>query len=612
MLNVSKKIAYSELLITVVIFTTLIPYILYNMDFKPILLFHYINVTMWILAPLGFASLFYFIDRWECRPIEMLSFYLERRLTPPADVMAAARVRTLNLPLVHAATILVRYEMIVAFDCLYMWLVGKLPLDETIRLGLYAAIGLSVYPIFSFFLTERLLYPVRQILAEKTKTVHVDESKVIRIYTRTRLVSILLATVVGPLFALGALVYHRVGTELGKGLVDASRIGPIMSQLADLIFIVTGIALLLAAGIGVLLATSISNPLGHMVNVIREVEKGNLLARTNLISNDELGVLSQSFDTMAMELERNREELEDLNRNLEFRVAEKTENLTRAYERLQLSNQNLAIVNRELETANKKLKEIDQLKSDFISVVSHELRTPLTSIKAFAELILIKPKMTGERRNKLLRIINDESDRLSRLINDVLDLTKIEAGKLSWHIVKLSVGDVIETSVSGIQSLADNKSLTIAARVERPLPPIFGDRDRLIQVLTNILSNAIKFTPQGGAIEIAAHQEERPKPQIVVTISDTGVGIQSKDLELIFEKFRRSGDILTMNTEGTGLGLAISRQIVEYHGGAIWARSTPGQGSAFTFTLPVNKLWNIEDRRDTLIDAEVELPLDSL
>jgi len=604
MLNVSKKIAYSELVITAIIFTTLIPYIVYNMDFRPLILFHYVNVTMWILAPIGFASLFYFIDRWECRPIEMLSFYLERRLTPPDDIMAAARVRTLNLPLVHSITILVRYEMVVLFDCLYMGLVAKLPLNENIRLGVYAALGLSVYPIFSFFLTERLLYPVRQILAEKTKTVHVDESKVIQINTRTRLVSILLATVVTPLFALGALVYHRVGTELSAGLTPLSLIQPVMSQLSNLIFVVTSIALLLAAGIGILLATSISNPLGHMVNVIRELEKGNLRARTNLISNDEIGVLSQSFDKMALELDKNREEMEDLNRNLEFRVAEKTENLTRAYERLQLSNQNLAIANRELEAANRKLKEIDQLKSDFISVVSHELRTPLTSIKAFAELILIKPKMAGEKRSKLLHIINNESDRLSRLINDVLDLTKIEAGKLSWHIVKLSLDDVIETSVTGIQSLADNKSLTITTRIQHPLPIFYGDRDRLIQVLTNILSNSIKFTPQGGTIEVAAHQEETPKPQIVVTVSDSGVGIRSQDLELIFEKFRRSGDILTAHTEGTGLGLAISRQIVEYHGGMIWAKSKPGAGSTFTFTLPLSKSWHIiEERQSMLTDS---------
>src|SRR3990172_1915149 len=599
-LNVSNKIAYSEIVIAAIIFSTLVPYILVSMYYKPMQLFHYINITMFILAPLGFASLFYFTDRWECRPIEMLSFYLERRLTPPEDVMAAAKVRALNLPLVHSVSVFARYELIVLLDCIYMGTIGGLPLKENILLGIYAATGIAVFPIFSFFLTERFLYPVRQILAEKTKTVRVDESQVIKINARTRLLSILLATVIMPLLALGALVYRRVGAELQLRLTDFSQAQRMMSQLSDLIFIVTVAAIVLAAGIGILLATSISNALGHIIKVIRELEKGNLQARSNLISNDEIGVLSQSFDNMAQELEKNRSELEDMNRNLEFRVAEKTQNLTKAYERLQLSNQNLAVANRDLEEANRKLTELDQLKSDFVSIVSHELRTPLTSIKAFAELILMKRHMPEERQKKLLHIINDESDRLARLINEILDLTKIEAGKLRWHMNKLFIGEGIRTPMTGIQSLADNKSLLITQATETPLPLLFGDRDRLIQVITNLLSNAIKFTPQGGSIKINARHERRPRPQIMVEISDTGVGISENDLKLVFEKFRRSGDVLTTNNEGTGLGLAITRQIIEYHGGAIWATSDPGYGSTFTFTLPLNKVWNIEGEQQTV------------
>jgi signal transduction histidine kinase len=600
-LKVSTKIVYSELVIIAVIYTTFIPYILVSMDFKPIHLFHYMTVTMIILTPLMIASAFYFIDRWECRPIEMLTFYLERRLDPPDGVMAAARVRTLNLPLLHAISVLIRYEIAILLACIYMGTLGGLPLRENIRLWIYAAPIVAVYPIFSFFLTERFLHPVRQELAEKTKTAQLDESKVIHINTRTRVLSIILATVITPLLALGVLVYQHVGTGLSAALGSESLAQHAMSHLFVLIFVVTIVALILAAGIGVLLATSIANPLGHMINVIRELEKGNLHARVNLISNDEIGVLSESIDKMALQLEKDRNDLEDLNRNLEFRVTEKTEHLTRAYERLQASNQNLAIANRELEQANRKRHEIDQVKSDFISIVSHELRTPLTSIKAFTELILIKPKMSAEKRNKVLTIINNETDRLARLINDILDLTKIESGKLSWHVTKISLEEIIQTSVSGIQSLADNKSLAMTTGIKSPLPLIYGDRDRLIQVITNILSNAIKFTPQGGKIQITAHQGDTPKPQIVVSVSDTGIGIPTGDLNLIFDKFRRSGDVLTNNTEGTGLGLTITRQIVEFHGGTIWAESTPGRGSVFTFTLPLDKSWHLIGQQHSAI-----------
>ncbi len=590
-LNAAQRIFYSEAVIAGLAYTTLVPYILMIMDFTPLQLSHYVNITLLILTPLGFISLFYFSGRWECRPIEMLSFYLERRLPPPDDIVASAKIRTLNLPLIHSVSILVRYEIICLLGCLYMGTMGGLSLGETVKLGISSGLGIAVFPILSFFLTERFLYPVRRILAEQTSDVRIDNSKVVIINTHTRLVTILLVAVMTPLIALGVLVYRWVGTELSARLGDPRLVQHVIWQLADLIFIVTMAALILAAGIGILLSTSISTPLGNMVATIRQLEKGNRRARMHIISNDEIGVVSRSFDTMASRLEQNQTDLENLNRTLEARVAEKTENLTRAYERLQISNRSLALANRELEEANRKLKEIDQMKSDFISIVSHELRTPLTSIKAFTELITMKPGMQADKRNRLLAIINNETDRLTRLINDVLDLSKIETGHFSWHMERLAMGDIVRASIAGIQSLADNKGVSIALDgLHRSLPLVLGDRDRLMQVITNILSNSIKFTPRGGGITIAVNCEESPERQIVVSISDTGVGIPEEDHELIFEKFRRSGDILTSNIEGTGLGLAITRQIVSYHGGRIWVKSKPGEGSTFTFTLPLDTI----------------------
>jgi len=250
---------------------------------------------------------------------------------------------------------------------------------------------------------------------------------------------------------------------------------------------------------------------------------------------------------------------------------------------LQKSNEQL------LET-NRKLQEIDKMKSDFISVVSHELRTPLTTIKAFVELILMKPEMQTQQRAKLASTINLEADRLTRLIEDLLDLARIEADSMKWRFEELSIEAVILQSLENIRPLLENKGLHLTTRFNSPLPVLVGDRDRLAQVVTNIISNAIKFSSAGGSIHIAVNSVSAPPAQIVVEISDTGIGIPAKDLELIFEKFQRSGDQLTNTIEGSGLGLAIARQIVEHHGGRIWATSTYGKGSTFTFTIPLNRM----------------------
>lgn len=240
-----------------------------------------------------------------------------------------------------------------------------------------------------------------------------------------------------------------------------------------------------------------------------------------------------------------------------------------------------------LQSANQKLQTMDKMKSDFVSVVSHELRTPLTTIKAFAELIIMKPDMPGPRKTKFMNAINSEADRLGRLTTDLLDLARIETGSLKWRADHLSVAEVIRDAIISMGPLFENKGLLLTTSVGSPLSTISGDRDRLVQVVTNLLSNAVKFTPSGGTIHIAARQEPNPPERIVVEISDTGIGISTEDIELIFEKFQRSSDLLTSAVEGTGLGLAISRQIVDHHGGRIWASSTRGKGSVFTFTLPL-------------------------
>ena len=241
----------------------------------------------------------------------------------------------------------------------------------------------------------------------------------------------------------------------------------------------------------------------------------------------------------------------------------------------------------QLQVANEKLKALDKMKSDFISVVSHELRTPLTTIKAFVELIVMKPGMPDQQKTKIMHTVNVEADRLSLLISDLLDLSRIESGSMIWRITDVSVSDIVKQAVTNTGPLFEEKGIHLTTEMNTSIDRPKGDRDRLLQVVTNLFSNAVKFTPKGGSVHVVVRQETSPQAQVIVEMSDTGMGIPADDIELIFEKFHRSGDQLTDITEGTGLGLAIARQIVEYHGGKIWAESTPGKGSVFRFTLPL-------------------------
>lgn len=242
-------------------------------------------------------------------------------------------------------------------------------------------------------------------------------------------------------------------------------------------------------------------------------------------------------------------------------------------------------------------KEVDRMKTEFISTVSHELRTPLTSILGFTSLISrtftrdVAPKITADdkrgqravkRISQNLSIIESESHRLTRLINDILDIAKMEAGKIEWHMAELSIADLVTDAVNAIAAYAHERGLSIEVKVKGELPLICGDHDRLHQVMMNLLSNAIKFTEEGGiTCTVTGFGDE-----VRVEVVDTGIGIAEEDLPKVFDKFQQVGDSLTEKPKGTGLGLPICKEIIEHHRGRIWVESEPGVGSRFIFTLP--------------------------
>ena len=288
---------------------------------------------------------------------------------------------------------------------------------------------------------------------------------------------------------------------------------------------------------------------------------------------------------MAIERKANEEALTQLNEELESKVEDRTAELERKAE--------------ELEAANVRLTELDEIKSALVSSVSHELRTPLTSIRGFAKLtgrdftrhfnpLASTPSLEkkGKRIRQNLSIIETEGERLTRLINDFLDLGRIESGNAGWNDAFLNPCDIIRqavTSVSGAYAVKPNVDLLVDFPDSIPL--IHADPDKIKQVLINLLNNASKFTSKGEVrVRVRATRDT-----LTVAVSDTGIGIAREEQGLVFEKFHkiRSGDTVTNEAKGAGLGLAICKEIVEHYEGSIWVESVPGRGSAFIFTLPV-------------------------
>jgi PAS domain S-box-containing protein len=268
------------------------------------------------------------------------------------------------------------------------------------------------------------------------------------------------------------------------------------------------------------------------------------------------------------------ERTKKLNEELELRVKERTGELEHAYE---------------------ELKELDRMKDEFLSLVSHEFRTPLTSIMSFSEILMNYPEEDSTNQKEFLSIIHSESKRLTRLVNNVLDLSKIQARKMEWRFQKGDVKIILEKAIKSVKTLFAEKDLLLECDIDDELPSVIVDEDRIFQVLINLLSNAVKFTNKGGHIGIAAKlldgEEVGNAADLVhISVSDTGIGILPEDLDRIFEPFRQCGDTLNEKPRGTGLGLSICREIMHAHRGNIWAESVYGQGSTFHIVLPIKIL----------------------
>lgn len=247
----------------------------------------------------------------------------------------------------------------------------------------------------------------------------------------------------------------------------------------------------------------------------------------------------------------------------------------------------------ELEQANIQLMHLNKIKSEFVSVVSHELRTPLTSIKSFSELLKNDIEDFDLKEQKhFLSIINKESDRLGRLINDLLDLQKIDSGKMVWKDKHIDLAKLLTDAAELFFQTFNDKGLTLQLSLPKQTCTPFVDEDRIKQVIANLLSNALKFTERGTVVVTLTAEPNHAK----VSVCDSGVGIPDNELESVFESFHQVDNSETRKTRGSGLGLAICKEIIEHYQGRIWTESTLGKGSCFYFTLPTPKNNNEKSR----------------
>lgn len=319
-----------------------------------------------------------------------------------------------------------------------------------------------------------------------------------------------------------------------------------------------GTALLIMAGSWIIVRYIIVKPVKHLKEVSDAISAGELNVRSEIQTGDEFEDLSHAFNRMLRNLVSMQDQWRKVNADLDHKVDE-------------------------LAQANLALYESNRLKSDFLGTISHELRTPLNSILGFSDVLLSGDHL-NDKQNRWVTNIQTSGQKLLALINDILDLAKIEAGKMQIRIEEFSLPDVCESLLNMFRPLAEKKNIDVRGHIDAEIPLMRQDVTKLQQILQNLLSNAIKFTPEGGRVVLKAEADART---LNLTVTDTGVGIAPEEQELVFQKFRQSGNPLTREHAGTGLGLSIVRELSKLLGGEILVQSELGRGSTFTVRLPL-------------------------
>lgn len=412
--------------------------------------------------------------------------------------------------------------------------------------------------------------------------------------------------------------FDQFMTATGRDILASQQsIHGIIKKSETMALVGLAIGVLTGVVVAILLSRALSRPIHQLVQGTRKMAQGDLSFRIDCNDTDEIGQLAQAFNQMAQQLNQHIQQQEDLIR--QTRAAAQAEqrqaqSLNEANQRLQAEIERRQAIEQNLLQAKEAAESADRAKTQFLANMSHEFRTPLNHIIGFTELVVDRRfGDLNEIQSEYLGDALQSSRHLFSLINDVLDLAKIEAGKLSLKPARIKVKALLERSLKMIRQKALQHKMALSVQVQQLPAQVMADERKLRQIMYNLLSNAAKFTPDGGAIAVRACQRNVADGHITtsdgrtitlnahkraasangrkymeVSVSDTGIGLQADDLERIFQPFEQVEDSYSRHYQGTGLGLSLVRRLVELHGGRIWAESKgPHQGATFRFLIPL-------------------------
>lgn len=546
-------------------------YVNFTIPLPPELKYHFDRVAaIVVLWTLGVTVA---VAQWETRDVRAVLRLLRHGRRPDAEQGRRAGRQAVVFPVRHHF-----YEAIyVPLNsclplCLFLAVIDKAPVYVVVQVILTAFMGTSVVLLATFFMSERWMAHVTLYLLDNQVPIPFDDLPTNKLHVRLNVCFSI--TIVVTVIMIGALANQRALDMMRY----PDRQGEVLQDLHRHVIFIMLTAVVVGFLFSRLLSSSVASRVQHIVSVMRRVEQGDYSQRVLPTGNDEIDLLARRFNEMVETLAANVHTIRDLNVNLEQKVKRRTRQLSKSRVTLKRS---LA-----------KLQEYDRLKTQFFSNISHEVRTPLTMILTPVERLLEKQRETlpGQAVN-LLEMVGLNSQRLLELINRLLDFSKLEAGRMKLVRSSVDLNLLAGNLLAAATPLAQQRGVELVGELDPQLPPIAADDEKIDTILSNLFSNAIKFTPAGGNVTIRTCFEAS---RVTVAVSDTGIGIDPSQHARIFERFVQVDGSSSREFAGTGLGLSLAKELVELHGGQMHLDSELGQGSRFWFELPLMEIEHSE------------------